>query len=58
MAQTRGDASDTDRLASGGATDIYFCLWDYVGCVDYGTPFLTIDDISNASNGRTFDTSP
>ena len=36
-----------------GLTVIYFCLWEYVWCVDYGTAFLTIDDISNAGNGRT-----
>ena len=36
-----------------GNTVIYFCIWEYVWCVDYGTAFLTIDDISNAGNGRT-----
>ena len=36
-----------------GTTVIYFCMWEYVWCVDYGTAFLTIDDISNAGNGRT-----
>ena len=39
--------------AGTGNTVIYFCLWEYVWCIDYGTAFLTIDDISNASNGRT-----
>ena len=39
--------------ASGGNTVIYFCIWEYVWCIDYGTAFLTIDDISNAGNGRT-----
>ena len=39
--------------ATNGNTVIYFCLWEYVWCIDYGTAFLTIDDISNASNGRT-----
>ena len=36
-----------------GLTVIYFCLWENVWCIDYGTAFLTIDDISNAANGRT-----
>ena len=39
--------------AGTGNTVIYFCLWEYVWCVDYGTAFLTIDDVSNAGNGRT-----
>ena len=39
--------------ATTGNTVIYLCLWEYVWCVDYGTAFLTIDDISNAGNGRT-----
>ena len=39
--------------ATAGNTVIYFCLWEYVWCVDYGTAFLTIDDVSNAGNGRT-----
>ena len=39
--------------ATNGNTVIYLCLWEYIWCIDYGTAFLTIDDISNAGNGRT-----
>ena len=39
--------------ANAGNTTIYFCLWEYVWCIDYGTAFLTIDDISQAATGQT-----
>ena len=39
--------------ASNDHTDIFLGLWQYVWCIDYGTAFLTIDDISDAGMGRT-----
>ena len=37
------------------ASDTYviFGVWPYVWCIDYGTAFLTIDDISLAISGQT-----
>ena len=37
------------------ASDTYviFGVWPYVTCIDYGTAFLTIDDISLAVSGQT-----
>ena len=40
-------------VASGGDTDMICGVWDYVWCIDYGTAFLTIDDISQANTGQT-----
>ena len=34
-------------------TDIFFGLWQYVWCIDYGTAFMTIDDVTEAHQGRT-----
>ena len=34
-------------------TYIIFGVWPYVACIDYGTSFLTIDDISLAISGQT-----
>ena len=34
-------------------TYIIFGVWPYVACIDYGTSFLTIDDISRAIAGQT-----
>ena len=34
-------------------TYIIFGVWPYVACIDYGTAFLTIDDISLAISGQT-----
>ena len=34
-------------------TYIIFGVWPYVWCIDYGTAFLTIDDVSLAISGQT-----
>ena len=39
-------------VAATGITDMICGVWDYVWCIDYGTAFLTIDDISQANTGQ------
>lgn len=34
-------------------TYVLFGVWNYVWCIDYGTAFLTIDDVSLAVSGQT-----
>ena len=44
-------AADTPIRAAD--TYVIFGVWPYVACIDYGTSFLTIDDISLAISGQT-----
>ena len=45
--------ASADNPIRAADTYVIFGVWPYVTCIDYGTAFLTIDDISLAISGQT-----